>query len=114
MGEPIHGVTGYANYDNNIGDTTAVGSYPKGVSPYGVYDMAGNVQEWVADWYGENYYTNSNNSNPTGPESGDYHLLRGGWWNNGPFQVSSSARSQYLPMFPENYYYGIRCTMDTP
>ena len=53
----------YANYNRNIDDTTAVGSYKKGASFYGAYDMAGNVWEWVADWYGENYYSTSPSSN---------------------------------------------------
>ena len=46
-----------------------VGSYPKGISPYGVYDMLGNVTEWVADWYDETYYTKTDSLlNPQGPK----------------------------------------------
>lgn len=102
----------YANFDNAIGDTTPVGNYPKGVSRYGLYDMAGNVEEWVADWYGESYYAISPDSNPTGPETGDYHILRGGSWRSGKYQITSSARDAYLPMFSENYYPGFRCAKD--
>ena len=62
------------------GDTTAVGSYPDGASPYGALDMAGNVSEWVADRYDENYYANSPRNNPPGPSSGLGHVQRGGDW----------------------------------
>jgi len=66
----------FANVNNN--DTTAVGSYEKGRSPYGLYDMIGNVWEWVADWYSDTYYLNSPLSNPFGPAGGPYRVLRGG------------------------------------
>jgi formylglycine-generating enzyme required for sulfatase activity len=66
------------NYNSNEGDTTAVGSYPGGKSPYGALDMAGNVWEWVADWFGSDYYINSPLENPIGPSTGAYRVLRGG------------------------------------
>ena len=61
--------------------TAPVGSYPQSVSPYGVHDMAGNLFEWVADWYAPDYYENSPEVNPTGPASGDNHVARGGSWD---------------------------------
>jgi formylglycine-generating enzyme required for sulfatase activity len=61
-------------------NTTAVGSYPAGASPYGALDMAGNVWEWVNNWYSGTYYSQSPASNPTGPASGDYRVLRGVSW----------------------------------
>jgi formylglycine-generating enzyme required for sulfatase activity len=56
------------NYNRNVGETTRVGSYEDGKSPYGAYDMAGNVWEWVADKYNKYYYSNSPSENPTGPD----------------------------------------------
>jgi formylglycine-generating enzyme required for sulfatase activity len=51
------------------------------MSPYGALDMAGNVWDWVNDWYDEGYYETSPGSNPTGPESGPLRALRGGGWS---------------------------------
>jgi len=66
-----------ANYDGT--DTTAVGSYP--ANGYGLYDMAGNVFEWVSDWYGKDYYSNSPASDPQGLRSGRSRVFRGGSWD---------------------------------
>ncbi|MFW5857950.1 MAG: formylglycine-generating enzyme family protein [Planctomycetota bacterium] len=55
-----------------------VGSHPEGASPYGVMDMAGNVWEWVDDWYAHEYYQTAPDKNPAGPESGEYKVMRGG------------------------------------
>ncbi len=60
--------------------TAPVGSYPLGVSPYGAFDMAGNVWEWVSDWYKFYYYLSSPELNPQGPDSGQFKILRGGSW----------------------------------
>ena len=70
-----------ANYGTCEGSTVKIGSYPSNASPYGALDMTGNVVEWVADWYGENYYQDSPASNPTGPKAGEQRVLRGGSWD---------------------------------
>jgi eukaryotic-like serine/threonine-protein kinase len=67
-------------YLNCVRDTSQVGSYPAGISPYGVLDMAGNVLEWVNDWYQSTYYTSAPYSNPPGPTLGINKALRGGGW----------------------------------
>ncbi len=66
-----------ANYDNQTG-TTPVGIYPP--NGYGLSDMAGNIWEWVADWYDAKYYSRSPRENPIGPEKGAVRVLRGGAW----------------------------------
>ena len=98
----------YANYNNNVGDTTAVGQYEKGKSFYGAYDMTGNVWEWLADWYGETYYSSSPASNPTGPTSGAYRVLRGGSWSGNPINQRVTFRYGIAPV---SWYYGLgfRC-----
>ena len=62
------------------GKTSPVGAFPAGASPYGCLDMAGNVWQWCADWYGADYYTTSPAKNPTGPSTGTGRVLRGGSW----------------------------------
>ena len=112
-----------ANYlDNSIprscvGRLVKVGSYPNGVSPYGVYEMAGNALEWVADWfegnipYEDRYYANSPASNPHGPETGDLKVLRGGSWWNIPFDLRTTTRNWDAPSV-FGPIIGFRCAKD--
>jgi formylglycine-generating enzyme required for sulfatase activity len=85
-----------------------VGSYPQGASPFGVQDMAGNVWEWVADWYDEGYYVASPAQNPPGPAKGKYRVVRGGSWNEGPLFMVTTRRFAAQPSFRSNIR-GLRC-----
>lgn len=76
-----------------VGDTSEVGRYPAGASPYGALDMAGNVYEWVNDWYQDDYYSLSPYSNPPGPSSGSTKVLRGGSWEQYTNRMIVSERS---------------------
>ena len=97
------------NFNQNVKDTTPVGKYsPLNDSPYGCADMAGNVYDWVADWLDNSYYGKSPASNPVGPVSGQYRVLRGGSW----LYDDSYLRSAYrYSSDPANSYFdtGFRC-----
>ena len=89
--------------------TAPVGSYPSGASPYGCQDMAGSVWEWCKDWYSDTYYSQSPSTNPQGPTSGSYRVLRGGSW------IISIDFSGYRPAYRNSdspnmpwYGYGFR------
>jgi formylglycine-generating enzyme required for sulfatase activity len=92
---------------------TDVGSFEGGKSPYGAYDMAGNVWEWVADWYDEDYYSKSPERNPTGPSSGQFRVIRGGSWFYAPHLVRSALRLRNTPT-TRSVLIGFRCAQDIP
>jgi formylglycine-generating enzyme required for sulfatase activity len=89
-------------------DTLPVGSYPP--TGYGLYDMAGNVWEWVNDWYSDGYYATLEETafNPTGPQSGDTRVLRGGSWGDFPGNLRVSLRIWLSPV-DWDYINGFRC-----
>lgn len=80
---------------------TRVGQYPAGASPFGAMDMAGNVQEWVRDWYDPDYYESSPLRNPEGPTSGTLKILRGGEWTCAYASLTKLRSSFRLPMDPQ-------------
>jgi formylglycine-generating enzyme required for sulfatase activity len=97
--------------DDGYAFTSPVGNYPKGASPYGVMDMAGNVWEWVNDWYDPDYYQEPLVwANPVGPGATSGRVLRGGSWADSASVARSSFRLAYFPM--DWYaYYGFRCAV---
>ncbi len=97
-------VDGYAQ-------TAPVGRFPQGASPYGALDMAGNLWEWVSDWYAPDFYLTGPAINPQGPETGDGHVLRGGGWAES-FDYTRYAKRRGGN--PGSLLRGFRCAMDPP
>jgi len=79
-----------ARFNRMLGSTDSVFAHPDGASPYGVLDMAGNVWEWTADWYGS--YPSRAVTNPPGPSSGDEKVIRGGSWSSDTYYLRSANR----------------------
>ena len=110
--------SGKANYDKNVGDTTAVGKYP--ANGYGLYDMAGNVWEWCLDEYNKDFYFSSPPRNPlSGANSPDWvisnftgvktpRVLRGGSWYSNPKNLRVANRDRPSPPLTSNFN-GFRC-----
>ncbi len=94
------------NYNKNINSTVSVGSYSP--NALGLYNMAGNVWEWVYDWLDTNYYSYSPVNNPQGPSSSGNRVMRGGSWKHAPIYVRASSRYWGLPS-KRYYLFGIRC-----
>ncbi len=98
-----------ANFlESKQGGTVLVGSYSTGVSPYGVYDLAGNVGEWVQDWYAKEYYDKAPVRNPRGSGHGELKVMRGGSWRQEAWGLRTSARLKSDPGGRHNGV-GFRC-----
>jgi serine/threonine-protein kinase len=99
---------GSSTEDDGYRGVAPVGSYIDGQSPYGLFDMAGNVWEWVSDWYAEDYYRSGPDENPVGPSAGIGRVQRGGSWYDNWYSLRTTDR---LYDRPENSgeYLGFRC-----
>lgn len=102
-----------ANFNFYYDDTTEVGSFPTGASPFGVLDMAGNVAEWVSDWYLESYYSFSPAVNPPGPVDGMVRSFRGGSFANQGDNIRSTRRGHDEEKYVASSL-GFRCASDLP
>jgi formylglycine-generating enzyme required for sulfatase activity len=95
-------------FDDGFQFTSPVRNYPSGASPYGVLDMSGNVWEWVNDWASESYYQSSPYSNPVGPVSGAFRVMRGGSWQDPEDGMRASFRG-WVPGTKNTI--GFRCAL---
>lgn len=100
-----------ANFDDNVGDTTPVGAYPKGATPEGVHDLAGNVWEWCADWYGP--YPEGPVSDPRGPETGPGRVFRACTFRDPPTELRAAYRFFLHAEYSVNNV-GFRCVLSEP
>jgi serine/threonine protein kinase len=98
----------YLNYGNEIGDPVAVGTYSRGMSAYGLYEMAGNVAEWIYDWYQDNFYEHSPRENPVGPAEGQFKITRGGSYDDSGAKLTTTFRDALGPVTTDDKI-GIRC-----
>ena len=90
-----------------------VGGRPEGAGPFGTQDLAGNVWEWVQDWYAPRYYPSKGENAPEGPPAGQQRVLRGGSWHFGPMYIRAANRHRDDPVH-RTPSYGFRCAYSPP
>jgi len=98
-----------ATHGDCVEHTEPVGSHPSGAGPYGALDTAGNVWEWVGDWYDENYYASSPSTDPRGPATGSSRSIRGGAVGFVPSNLRTSERAGFDPTIRQAAVIGFRC-----
>jgi formylglycine-generating enzyme required for sulfatase activity len=102
-----------AEWDDGFRDTAPVATYPDGRSPSGVYDLLGNVMEWVNDWYDARTYQDITDTNPMGPLEGEFKSYRGGSWLTPLDDLGVSVRANFDPTVAQANL-GFRCAMAPP
>lgn len=100
----------WARVQDGYDVTARVGTFKTDESPYGVMDGAGNVMEWVEDWYQEAYYKESPEKNPPSPEYGTYRVMRGGGYTTTGTDFRITSRSKMVPDFRDETI-GFRCAI---
>jgi formylglycine-generating enzyme required for sulfatase activity len=111
---PAHAVFGLK--EGGADTISPIGNRDKGKSPYGVHDLAGNLYEWVMDWYADDYYANFSKNpaiNPRGPSEGTAKVQRGGSYINSPYRLRSSFRTKGDPT-EQDPNVGFRCAQAAP
>ena len=107
---PVHAVFGLKEGAETV---APIGDREKGTSPYGVHDLAGNLYEWVSDWYDDAFYTTTPTINPRGPAEGPAKGQRGGSYINSPYRLRASFRTKGDPT-EHDPHVGFRCAQDAP
>ena len=107
---PAHAVFGLKEGTETV---SPIGNRDLGRSPYGAHDLAGNLYEWVADWYDESIYTRQPTINPRGPVEGTTKGQRGGSYINSPYRLRTSFRTKSDPT-EHDPHVGFRCAQDVP
>jgi len=102
-----------ANFSRCENETTSVVDHPAGMSYYEALDMAGNVHEWVADWYDAKYYSNSPLDDPLGPDLGSTRSVRSSGFNSPAYETESARRFAFNPIFQLEDL-GFRCVVEDP
>ena len=116
FGDDVSNLGDYAWFFKNAHDKLEKYPHPVGTkkpNPWGLYDMHGNVYEWVSDWYGENDYRRSPVVDPAGPESGRFRVYRGGSWSANERFCRSAARLYDYPQ-TRKAYIGFRVVRKLP
>ena len=102
----------FANFNNPEGGTSSVDKYIRGQSEFGIWDICGNVGEWVNDWYEATYYARSPDSNPLGPPDGRQKVYRGGGYQTNRIDIRALSRHNAIPTMYQDYI-GFRCALSS-